>query len=200
MPEVSENPPKKSLLRLGRQMKEIFQSERKTRIIVVIGMIGMILILISEIFSGGEEKQVEVEQNTSISSQQYTQHLEQKLGELIESIDGVGKAKVMITLENGTEYVYAQEEKKDINRTQDFGETSTSRIQERDNSEQTIVVVDNGGGARSALIETQIEPTVKGVVVVCEGGGDILVQTRVTEAITTVLNISSTRVCVTKLS
>ena len=64
----------------------------------------------------------------------------------------------------------------------------------------TIVIVDNGGGARSALVQTEIEPTVKGVVVVWEGGGDILVQTRVTEAITTVLNIPSNRVCVTKLS
>ena len=42
--------------------------------------------------------------------------------------------------------------------------------------------------------------TVKGVVVVCEGGDLPQVQQRIIEAVTTALNISSKRVCVTKSS
>ena len=49
------------------------------------------------------------------------------------------------------------------------------------------------------MIQKQLEPTVKGVVVVCEGGDDIGVQQRVIDAVTVALDISSSKVCVTKL-
>ena len=43
-----------------------------------------------------------------------------------------------------------------------------------------------------------IEPKVRGVVVVCDGGNDPLVVSRVLEAVTKSLNISSDKVCITK--
>ena len=45
-----------------------------------------------------------------------------------------------------------------------------------------------------------ITPVVRGVVVVCDGGDDPLIVARVMSAITRSLNISSNKVCVTKLS
>lgn len=43
-----------------------------------------------------------------------------------------------------------------------------------------------------------IEPKVRGVVVVCDGGDDQLVVSRVLDAVTKALNISSDKVCITK--
>ena len=43
-----------------------------------------------------------------------------------------------------------------------------------------------------------IEPKVRGVVVVCDGGDDPMVVSRVLDAITKALNISSDKVCITK--
>ena len=43
-----------------------------------------------------------------------------------------------------------------------------------------------------------IEPKVRGVVVVCDGGDDPLVVSRVLDAVTKSLNISSDKVCITK--
>lgn len=43
------------------------------------------------------------------------------------------------------------------------------------------------------------EPTIRGVVVACDGGESAGVQSAITELLTTVLNIPSTKVCVTKL-
>ena len=61
--------------------------------------------------------------------------------------------------------------------------------------EQDVTVIDGKDG-KQALVVTELEPTVKGVVVVCEGGGDIKVVENLTNAVTTALNISSTRVSV----
>jgi len=72
-------------------------------------------------------------------------------------------------------------------------------VLERDDRQESIIVVDTENG-RQGLLVTEIQPTVKGVVVVCQGGDQPLVQERIINTITTALNISSKRVCVTKLS
>ena len=43
-----------------------------------------------------------------------------------------------------------------------------------------------------------IEPTVRGVVIVCDGGDDPLVASRVLDAVTKALDIRSDKVCITK--
>lgn len=43
-----------------------------------------------------------------------------------------------------------------------------------------------------------IEPKVRGVVVVCDGGDDPIIVARVLDAVTKALNISSDKVCITK--
>lgn len=45
----------------------------------------------------------------------------------------------------------------------------------------------------------EIEPKIRGVVVACGGGGDPVVIDKVSEIITKALNVSSAKVCVTKL-
>ncbi len=46
----------------------------------------------------------------------------------------------------------------------------------------------------------EIEPLIRGVLVVCEGGDDPIVVERITEAVTKALDISTAKVCITKLS
>ena len=53
--------------------------------------------------------------------------------------------------------------------------------------------------AQTALV-AEVYPTVRGVVVVCEGGDQPAICDRVIEVVTTALNVSKRRVCVTKLT
>ena len=53
-------------------------------------------------------------------------------------------------------------------------------------------------GAQKALKVTEVQPIIKGVVVVCDGGDDPTVQQNVVSAVTTALDITSVRVCVIK--
>ena len=46
----------------------------------------------------------------------------------------------------------------------------------------------------------EIQPHIRGVLVVCEGGDEPVVVERVTDAVCKALNISTAKVCVTKLS
>lgn len=135
---------------------------------------------------------------TVLTADVYVQQTERRLTELVEHIDGAGACRVLVTLENGVEYVYATEQKTNTDRSEDSNNGST-RLTQRDDSESSVIVVDTGSG-REGLLVTEIQPTVRGVVVACEGGGSEEVCRRVVQAVTVALNVSSKRVCVTKLS
>ena len=104
----------------------------------------------------------------------------------------------MITLEKGVEYVYATQEKKSRQTTENKAADQDIRNQAQDQVETNYIIVKDADGAQKALEVTEVQPVVKGVVVVCGGGDNPTVQQNVTEAVTTALNLSSARVCVVK--
>lgn len=69
---------------------------------------------------------------------------------------------------------------------------------------EIFLTIDNAGESvylsNSDTKTKSIEPTVRGVVIVCDGGDDPIVVSRVLSAVTRSLSISSDKVCVTKLS
>lgn len=174
------------------KLKGLLKGDKRTRIIVIIGFLGIVLICASVFWPTGNKSAQENESNES--SKQYEQELENKITDLISQIEGVGKAKVMVTLENGVENVYANTQKQSTNTTSG---SSTGQNSQKKDSQQDVVVVDGKDG-KEALVVTQKEPTVKGVVVVCEGAGNAKVEQMVTDAVTTSLNIKSNRVSVVK--
>ena len=73
-----------------------------------------------------------------------------------------------------------------------------SKKQESNEVETKYITIKDSDGTEKALSVMQIQPTVKGVVVICSGGDNIDVKNKVTEAVKTALNITSKRVFVTK--
>ena len=134
------------------------------RLLVAVGMAGILLILLSELLPSGKDG--EADQGGDTVAEQ-TLLLEQRLEKIVSGIDGTGRCRVMVTLENGVKYVYA-----DV--------AGTAGMTGRD----------------AGALVTELQPTVKGVAVVCEGGNDEGVRRRVTEAVTAVLHITANRVCV----
>lgn len=69
---------------------------------------------------------------------------------------------------------------------------------------EIFLTMDNAGESvyltNSDTKTKSIEPTVRGVVIVCRGGDDPVVIQRVLSAVTRSLSISSDKVCVTKLA
>ena len=75
-----------------------------------------------------------------------------------------------------------------------ISETNISNNGDRtsDRYENEIVITDNDG-KKEALVRKIIKPQICGVVIVCEGGGDIKVNERLLKAVSTVLGISRKR-------
>ena len=174
--------------------------EKGKKIILIAGIAGMVLILLSSFWPKSETATKNEETTTTMTTSEYTDLLQQRLASIVNSIEGVGQSEIMVTLETGLQNIYANQEQKNTDKSQDITGENTTRIQERQDVEQNVILVDDPEGGEKALIKTQLETQIKGVVVVCQGGDDPVVQTRISQAITSALDISSKRVCVTKRS
>lgn len=191
---------KQTMADIKAHIKKLLHGEGKMKLIVLLGVCGIALILVSEFLpKQAKTKEGARQPETAATSEAYAAQLEDKIHALVTSIEGVGKANVLVTLENGVEYVYASAEKKNTDVTQDYSDSEVKKLHEKDNSENSYILVDNGNG-KEALLKTRIEPKVKGIVVVCEGAEDIVVEERVIDAVKTALGLSSTQVCVTKMA
>ena len=174
-------------------IRKLSDEKIRNRLLISVGLLGLLLIFLSEL--GGSENPKVASMSQTVENETYIQSMEDKLGKLVEQVSGAGNCHVMVTLEQGTQYVFASESKKVIDETQSRDGNANSKVQQKDNSESRIVVLEENGVSRP-LVETSKEPQVKGVVVVCEGGSSSIVRERVTEVLTTVLGIGSHQVCV----
>ena len=191
--------------RLTGAARGFFAKDRKLKLIVLIGLLGMALIFISQLIGTKEPAQPELPPadgpGVSYTAAEYVKALEERLLGLIASIDGVGRAEIMVTLESGVEYVFAQEEKRntDTTREEGDGEQVMGRVYQKENVEQRYILVDGEAGKKEALIKTELQPRIQGVVIVCEGADQIRVEHNLISVVTTALGLPSSRVCVVKI-
>ena len=185
-------------LRVKETAEKLFGSDKKIRVIFVIGIAGILLIFLSSLF-GGKGNESASKGTEAFDSEQYVEKLEERIHNMVTGIQGVGEAKVMVTLENTTEYIYESEKRETTDAAKDYSEGQTEKEQERNDYERNVILIEGSNG-KEALLKTTVEPRVKGVVVVCQGGENIAVEKSIIDAVTTALDISSNRVCVAKLS
>lgn len=170
-----------------------FGGDKGRRWLVVLGVAGIALLALSEWLPKNDEPTTE-----TLTAEVFVRQTEERLTALVGSIEGAGKCRVLVTLENGVEYVYATQQRVNSDRSEDTDDDS-KRLTQKDDSERSVIVVETDGG-RQGLVVTELQPTVRGVVVVCEGGDREDVRARVTEAVTVAMDLSAKRVCVTKLT
>lgn len=166
-------------------IQTILRDEKKKKIIVIIGILLIIIIFISEILPDKpkSEKTIDVNKSESYELEEYEKKLKDEIFDLVKHIDGVGRVKVMVTLENSEEILYQYDSK--VQSTQDSQD-----------KQEEVVIVDDENGNKQALVRTKKLPKIMGIVVVCDGAEDIDVEYRIVDALTTAFNINSSNVSV----
>ncbi|MBQ2972024.1 MAG: hypothetical protein IJO20_04495 [Ruminococcus sp.] len=134
--------------------KKLLDDPKVMRIAVIVGVSAIALIFLSSFIDASTFQR-------SVDTDEYCIALEENLLSVVTQIEGVGNAKIFLTMDNDGENVY---------------------LNNSDTKTQSIT------------------PVVRGVVIVCDGGDDPVVVSRVMSAVTKSLSISSNKVCVTKLS
>ncbi|MEG2074659.1 MAG: hypothetical protein RRY54_07810 [Angelakisella sp.] len=182
-------------------MKEKFlaylKKDGQQNFIFIAGLVGILLIAFAQFPSMSRKSSAVPPQSASEIG--YEEKLETRLEDILGSIAGVGRVSVMVTLESGYGYEYAKENKIGSDKFSDVKSEDGAKTQEKSTSEESYVMLEAQGGEKKPLITKELSPQIKGVVVVCEGGGNPIIINSVTETIKVAVNISSTQISVSKM-
>lgn len=165
----------------GEIMKKLKQ-DKKALLTVVVGLIGMTLVLLSELPSAFDGK---TESVADTESQFYNDDLERETERLISQIEGAGKVSVMLTYEATEETVWARDVK-----TGESGNDNTDK-------EEKYIIMDTSQG-ESGLAVKVLYPKIRGVAVVCSGGEDPIVNSRIKALVSALFDIGSNRISIAR--
>lgn len=160
----------------ARLRTALADEKQRVNLLVLMGLAGLVLLAFSAWLPADDAAQpAPAAQETAAD---YAAQLESRLTALIRRVDGAGNTAVMVTLESGSESVYA---------------TDT----DRDGGSTHVLL---GSGGADGLVETVQTPHVLGVAVVCEGGGTAAVQNRVTALVEALTGVGANHITVAKMA
>lgn len=175
-----------------KNLKKALKKDKKLLIIVIAAVIALVLLIIPEF--GLDSAKQEKTNSSEEKEVTYLENTEKRLKDIIGSIEGAGNAKVMVTLENSAEQVYAQNEKHKSD-----SDSGLQRPKSSNTNEHEYVLIKSSSKGEEGLIIKLVEPKIRGVAIVCEGGGSDRVKQEIIETVTAVLDISASRVYVAKM-
>ena len=144
-------------------------------------LLGISLIIVS-IPSGKTKKNTQSSETTAKedSTDLYVKKQERRLVNALKHVEGVGKVKVMITVNSSKEAV--------VNKDSPYEQSSSEK-------EKTV----EEDGKKVPYVIKEVEPVVEGVVVVAQGGGNDIIKNQIVEAVSVLFHISSYKVKVLKM-
>ncbi|MBR4099640.1 MAG: hypothetical protein IKK55_01470 [Clostridia bacterium] len=160
---------------------------KSPKFLVVIGIIGIVLIFLSSLGGSGEKSQKT--DTTPISAEEYREQLEKDIKNIVKGITGSNKVTVVVTLESGIRYKYA-----DITEGSSEDKTENDTISTSSELKQGYITVKTADGGEQALLVTTQMPEIRGVAIVCLGGDNSTVAEKIENTVTAALNITSQRV------
>ena len=161
--------------------------------IFVIGIIGILLIFISDMFTKNDANEASISPEANLSESEYCSLIESKITEIIKSLTGNENSNVIVTLESSYEYVYLNE--KDI--SNDYTNENNSETKKKDNSSEKYIIIEDSSGNERPLIVTTLSPKIRGVVIVYDYNG-VQIDDEIKSAVMAALDISSSKIFVSK--
>lgn len=159
---------------LFKKLFDKLKKDKKSMLIILLGISGMLLIL----FSGTDTVNADATEETSAGV--YSQeNISAQVKKLISDINGAGKTEVVITYENDFETVYA------VNTDEKYSGNDI-------HTDREYIITDDETG----LILKVLYPKVRGVAVVCQGGDDPVVKQKIYSVLSALFDISSNKISV----
>lgn len=190
----------KNIREKSSRLLEKMKADKKLTIIVFVGLAGILLLLASELVQlPQKQEEPQASPEPAATEYSYAEDIEKRLTNLVSSISGAGKAKVMVTLENGVESVYAADEKQAQERSSEE-KTGGMAVNEKISSESEYIILQSNGSRDEGMVVKVIQPKIRGVAIVCEGADSAYVQQRITQTVTAVLDIGASRVSIARMA
>lgn len=184
-------------------MKLQFKQLEKSQwfIILLVGVLLVIIALPTEKKDSEEKKDATVIEQTAQSKderEEYQKKMEEELEALLSQMEGVGKVKVMVTLNGGSETVVEKDVPQVQSQVEEKDATGGNRTTKENTWEESTVYIQKDGDSIPYVVK-ELTPQVEGVCVIAQGGGNGTVAKNISEAVQALFSIEAHKIKVMKM-
>ena len=166
-------------MKMEQKLHRLLTKAGRYKYALLILLLGVGLMLIPQKAETEPERPVEqkTEENTV---------LEERLERILREMDGVGEAKVLLTLATGTSYQYQTD-------------VLTHTRQDDAEVQKETVLASDGNGKQIPIAVRTTYPTYQGALVICQGADRSAVKLNVINAVSDVTGLGSDKISVIKM-
>lgn len=182
--------------------------------LLIMLLAGIFLLVLSfpDFFSGGSKKTNSLgeggtKQAAENSTQakgtdldEYVEKLETRLQNILKKVEGIGEVEVMLTLESSKEQVTLKDAPYSQESTTETDSAGGSRITSNIQREDSSVMVQSENGEEIPYVTKEIEPSIEGVIIIAEGGGNTVVMNEIIGAIEALFDVPTHKIKVMKMN
>lgn len=167
------------------EIKQLTQKLKSTvwkyRYAFIVLAAGLLLLMLPGKNTQNKSSTVTVDRNQAVQALDI-----ETLTEILQSVDGAGKVKVLLSTASGENTVYQ------TNREQSTSDTGS------ETNTETVIITDAQRN-ESGLIQQINPPTYLGAIVVCEGADSPTVRLAITQAVAKITGLGADAICVLKM-
>lgn len=181
----------KELLKKNQEGKD--KKKQIENIVVFIIILIVTVLIINNMWSGEEKEGTENTTDTSkvLAQTSFNQqdNLEQKLEDILESISGVGKVKVLIKYSESSTVVamYNQTISESTTKEND-GDGGSKDVKETENKKE--IVYTDEDGTNKPITEKVVMPVIEGAIITAQGAGNANVKSSIVSAVEAVTGVA----------
>lgn len=181
---------------------------KKIGYLIILGLTGLLLLFISNMFSSSEEPEISQEppsdqseptggeeEMASTDISQLEEEMSGQLATMLNKIQGVNDAEVMVNLDATSEQIYEKNQTRGQQTTDETDQNGGSRVVEDQTEESQVVLFRSGDQEIPLLVQTK-QPEVRGVFVVAKGAETPSLKNQVIEAVSRVLDVPTHKISV----
>ncbi len=129
----------------------------------------------------------------------YAGYWEEKLEEALRCVEGVGKVRVLITLQRSEQKIVEKDGPEQHTDTEETDSTGGRRTVRESSVEKSTIYTADGQGRDVPYVVMTIEPVVEGVVVIAQGADRGNVRENIIEAIQVLFDIDPNKIKIVKM-
>lgn len=181
------------------------KDKKRINLYIIIFLIGVLLLMIPKTFMRSSNNKVVdneiIAPNTYKTSnpQTYEEKLEKRLEKEFTKIDGVGKIEVIIMLKTSGEIVINKDVPNSSSDTEELDAQGGKRLMTQKEQQEATVLINNSDGSTKPIILKELEPQISGIVIIAEGGDDIVVKNNLINAAKVLLDVPVHKIEVMKM-
>ncbi len=175
---------------------------KNKKVLWILGGVGVLLLLNPLALLQGQAPSSVPRQAESVvvnteqtAMNQYEDMYEQRLEEILNTVQGVSDVQVMVTIDSSEEMVYAENGQEKQQTQNDVDKSGGKRDVTQIDKQGNIVMTKQSGREEPIVVKT-IKPKVRGVVVAAQGAEQVKVQALITEAVERALDVPPHRISI----